>query len=68
MLEYVELNSSAAQMISSQNSAGYAIIIHPFANYASTAAAGKNANILIPARYSSLKTLFSIFRLQDDTS
>jgi len=66
MLEYVELNSSAAQMISSQNAGGYAISFDSFANYASTVAAGKNANILIPARYSSLKTLFTIFRLQDD--
>jgi hypothetical protein len=67
MLEYVELNSSSAQMISAQNAGGYAISFDSFANYASTVAAGgKNANILIPARYSSLKTLFSIFRLQDN--
>jgi hypothetical protein len=67
MLEYVELNSSAAQMISSQNAGGYAISFDSFANYASTVASGgKNANILIPARYSSLKTLFSIFRIQDN--
>jgi hypothetical protein len=64
MLEYVELNSEAARMISAQNAGGYAISFDSFANYASTVAAGKNANILIPARYSSLKTLFSVFRLQ----
>jgi hypothetical protein len=66
MLEYVELNSEVARMISSQNAGGYAISFDSFANYASTVAAGKNANILIPARYSSLKTLFTIFRLQSD--
>ena len=66
MLEYVELNSEAARMISQQNSGGNAISFDSFANYASTVTAGKNANILIPARYSSLKTLFIIFRLQDD--
>jgi hypothetical protein len=66
MLEYVELNSEAARMISAQNSGGYAISFDSFANYASTVSAGKNANILIPARYSSLKTLFTIFRLQSD--
>jgi hypothetical protein len=66
MLEYVELNSEVARMISSQNAGGYAISFDSFANYASTVAAVKNANILIPARYSSLKTLFTIFRLQSD--
>jgi len=66
MLEYEELNSEAARIISAQNAGGYAISFDSFANYASTVAAGKNANILIPARYSSLKTLFSIFRTQTD--
>ena len=66
MLEFVELNSEAARMISQQNSGGYAISFDSFANYASTVTAGKNANILIPARYSSLKTLFSVFQLQTD--
>jgi hypothetical protein len=66
MLEYVELNSEAARMISAQNAGGYAISFDSFANYASTVAAGENDNILIPARYSSLKTLFYIFRLQTD--
>ena len=53
-------------MISAQKAGGYAIIFDSFANYASTVIAGKNANILIPARYSSLKTLFSVFRLRTD--
>ena len=47
MLEYVELNSEAARMISAYNSGSYAISFDSFANYASTVAAGKNANILI---------------------
>jgi len=63
MLEYVELNSEAARMISQQNAAGYVIGFDSFANYANTVESGAtNANILIPARYSSLKTLFTIFR------
>ena len=67
MLEYVELNSEASRMISSQNAGGYMISFDSFANYASTVDVGAtNANILIPARYSSLKTLFSIFRLQSN--
>jgi hypothetical protein len=68
MLEYVEQNSEAARMISAQNAGGYIISFDSFANYTSTVAAGKNGNILIPARYSSLKTLFSIFRLKIDIS
>ncbi len=66
MLKYAELNSSAAQMISSQNSGGYAISLDSFVNYASTMVAGKNANNLISARYSSWKTIFSTFRVQSD--
>jgi hypothetical protein len=67
MLEYVELNSEASKMISAQNSGGYMISFDSFANYASTVDVGAtNANILIPARYSFLKTLFSIFRLSSN--
>lgn len=67
MLEYVELNSEAARMISQQNAGGYVIGFDSFANYASTIETGAtNANILIPARYSSLKTLFSMIRLQSN--
>ncbi len=66
MLEYVELNLEAARIISAQNTGGYAINFDSFADYASTVAAGKNANILIPARYSSLKMLFPIFRPSTD--
>ncbi len=41
VLEYVELNSEAARMISQQNSGGYAINFDSFTNYASTVTAGK---------------------------
>ncbi len=37
-----------------------------FTNCASSVAAGKNTNVLIPDRYSSLKMLFSIFQLSTD--
>lgn len=67
MLEYVELNSEAARMISAQNAGGYMISFDSFANFASTVEAGAtNMNTLIPARYSSLKTLFTVIRLQGE--
>lgn len=66
-LEYVELNSEAGRMISQQNAGGYVISGDSFANYASTISSGvSNANILIPARFSSLKTLFTMFRKQSN--
>jgi len=65
MLEYVELNSDAARMISAQNGGGYMISFDTFANFASTVENGSNnINALIPARYSSLKTLFTVIRKQ----
>ena len=66
MLEYVELISYASRTISQQKGRGYAISFDTFANYASTVAAGENAKIWFPARYSSIKTLLSIFRLHTD--
>ena len=67
MLEYVELNSEAARMISQQNSSGYAISFDSFANFGSTiGSSSTNCNVLIPARYSSLKTLFTVFRDQSN--
>ena len=67
MLEYVELNSEAARMISAQNSGGYMISFDTFANFASTVEGGAtNMNVLIPARYSSLKTLFTVLRKQSN--
>ena len=64
-LEYVELNSEAARMISQQNAGGYVISGDSFANYANTVPSGvSNGNVLIPARFSSLKTLFTVFRKQ----
>ena len=53
MLEYVELNSVAERMISTQNSGGYMISFDTFANFTSTVESGStNINALIPARYS----------------
>jgi hypothetical protein len=67
VLEYVELINEASKMISAQNAGGYTISFISFANYASIIDVGaSNGNLLILARYSSLKTLFSIFRLQSN--
>lgn len=64
-LQYVELNSEAARMISAQNAGGYVISSESYANFANTLPSGvSNANVLIPARFSSLKTLFTVFRKQ----
>ncbi len=63
MLEYTDLASDAARMVSQSNSGGYMISFYSFANYASALKAkASNMNVLIPARYSSLKTLFTIVR------
>lgn len=65
MLEYTQLNSEAARMIEMQNSSGYMISFDTYAQYTNTVENGAtNANILIPARYSSLKTLYTVFRPQ----
>jgi hypothetical protein len=67
MLEYTDLASDAARMVNQSTSGGYMISFNFFAmNIASSIETGaNNCNILIPARYSSLKTLFTIMRLQD---
>jgi hypothetical protein len=67
MLEYTDLASDAARMVSQSNSGGYMISFDSFANYSSSLEAQTtNMNILIPARYSSLKTLFTVIRLQEN--
>jgi hypothetical protein len=67
MLEYTDLASDAARMVSQSNSGGYMISFDSFANYSSSLEANTtNMNILIPARYSSLKTLFTVIRLQEN--
>jgi hypothetical protein len=54
-------------MVSQSNSGGYMISFDSFANLASSIETGNNnCNILIPARYSSLETLFTIMRLQEN--
>ena len=53
-------------MVSQSNSGGYMISFDSLANLASSIETGaNNCNIIIPARYSSLKTLFTIMRLQE---
>jgi hypothetical protein len=67
MLEYIDLASDAARMVSQNNSGGYMISFDSFANYSSSLEANTtNRNILIPARYSSLKALFTVVRLQEN--
>ena len=57
----------AARMVSQSNSGGYMISFDSFANLASSIETrANNCNILIPARYSSLKTLFTVMILQEN--
>jgi hypothetical protein len=66
MLEYTDLASDAARMVSQSNSGGYMISFDSFAVYASSQESGAaGMNVLIPARYSSLKTLFTVIRETD---
>jgi len=63
MLEYKDLASDAARMVNQSNSGGYMISFDSFANFASSLeirTAGMH--VLNPARYSSLKTLFTVVR------
>ena len=67
-LEYVEVNSEVDRMIQQANPR-FVISCESFANYTNTieaAASAKQNNLLIPARFSSLKTLYTFFRLQED--
>jgi hypothetical protein len=66
MLEYTNLASDAARMVSQSNSGGYMISFDSFSTYASSLETGAGTmNILIPARFSSLKTLFTVIRETD---
>ncbi len=61
MLEYTDLASVAARMVSHSNSRSYMISFDNFANYSSSLeSATINMHVFIQARYSSLKTLFII--------
>ena len=63
MLEYVELSDSATSMIAAQNPSGFMLSFDSFSNFSSTIATGSGTiNILVPARYSVLKTLFTTIR------
>ena len=64
MLAVTYLAFDASRMVSQSNSGGYVISFDSFANLASSVETRvNNCNILIPTRYSSLKTLFTIMRL-----
>mmetsp|Transcript_36540 Transcript_36540/g.86809 ORF Transcript_36540/g.86809 Transcript_36540/m.86809 type:complete len:452 (+) Transcript_36540:478-1833(+) len=61
--ETTELATDAAMMIEQANPNGYMISFDSFAHYTNNIAQGsQNVNALIPARFSSLKTLFSSMR------
>lgn len=63
MLETTELATDAAMMIEQANPGGYLISFDSFVDYTNAVANGSSsANILVPARFSSLKTLFSVMR------
>jgi hypothetical protein len=69
-LEFVEIDSEVDRMIQQANQR-YVISCESFANYTNTieaASSAKQNNLLIPARFSSLKTLYTFFRLQEDVT
>ena len=70
-LEYVEVNSEVDRMIQQANPR-YVISYETFANYTNTVpgsgGSAQQMNLLIPARFSSLKTLYTFFRVQGDVT
>ena len=63
LLEYVELSDTATAMIAQQNPNGFFLTFDSFGSYSATITVGATAiNILIPARYSVLKTLLTSVR------
>ncbi len=63
MLEYTDLASDAARMVWQSNSGGYMISFDSVANFASALETlASNMNVFIPARYSRLRTPFTIVR------
>ena len=63
MLEYVQLQDSAAAMVTQMNPEGYMISFDSFSTFSSTIPTGTSSiNTLIPARYSVLKTLLTSIR------
>ena len=63
MLEYTDLGSDASRMVSQSNSGECMICFVSFAEFASSYERGDTGmNVLIPARYSSLKILFTVIR------
>jgi len=69
MMEYTDLASDAARKVSHSNSGGYMISFDRFAVFASSfeTVAGER-NVLIPARYSSFKIIFTVIRETDKVS
>jgi len=66
MLEYTDMASDAERMVFQSNSGGYMIFFYLFAVFASSQESGAaDMNVLIPARFSSLKTLFTVIRETD---
>jgi hypothetical protein len=65
--EIVEINSEAQGMIEQANSAGYTLSYDSFFNHANSIENGSSGvTMLIPCKYQSLKTLFTIFRKQSN--
>eukprot|EP00873_Tetraselmis_striata_P017508 jgi/Tetstr1/437772/TSEL_026426.t1 len=65
--EIVKLDGSVASAISQANASGYRIPMTTFSNHASSVESGSTLiNTLISGNYRSLKTLFTIFRLQEN--
>eukprot|EP00873_Tetraselmis_striata_P039775 jgi/Tetstr1/460039/TSEL_005359.t1 len=63
--EIVKLDAGVASAISQANSGGYRIPMTTFSNHASSVESGSTlCNTLISGNYRSLKTIFSVFRLQ----
>lgn len=64
-LEYVEVSSEVDRMIQQANPR-YVISFESYANYTNTVSSSEGQiNKLIPARFSSLKTLYTFFRKSD---
>lgn len=61
--EIVEIAADAQAMIEQANASGYRISYDSFFNHSATVASGTSSlSLLIPAKYQSLKTLWTIFR------
>jgi hypothetical protein len=65
--EYVMINDTIAQIIERENFNGYSIPFTSFSLQSNSIASGLgSANILLSGNFTSVKTIFSIFRLQSN--